>query len=477
MTTLNERNIGPILFFRGFAAGRLQLAALVIQCGHCPVPSVSDDTGPVAAESLAQCRDIQVLRYCLSLPARSGAAYRYNGARYALNADFQNDLRIAFVACNGKERGDQERDPVTRNALWRRLGSEHARAPFQLLLHGGDQLYADEMLDAHAVAQDWIRQRDLSPPDSGTLAIMEQRLRADLFQRYAQLYAQNDPSWLMARVPSLCIWDDHDICDGWGSLTPEQLDHPVGQSVFRVARECFLLFQQASTAEALPQHFLDRSGTSLSWSVRTPGLSIIAPDLRSERRPDRVMGPHGHRALRQALHAARGDRILLLSSVPALGPRLSWIEKLLMWIPKLQKYEDDLRDQWQSRAHRVEWQSFLRDLIESHGPKPAAVTALSGEIHLATRGTLDSAAGPLHQLVSSGVAHPPPPEAYARALGWLARFGESPLPNHRLRLLPLPGLRDVYTAERNYLVLERQRDAWSAAWELEHSGRTPALRI
>ncbi|MHA7833178.1 MAG: alkaline phosphatase D family protein, partial [Algiphilus sp.] len=382
MSTLSERNIGPILFFRGFSEGRVQLAALVIQCGGCPVPTVRDDQGPVAAEVLARCGAFQVLRYRFSLPARSGAAYRYNGARYALNADFQNDLRIAFVACNGKEHGDQQRDPVVRNALWRRLGSEHARAPFQLLLHGGDQLYADEMLDAHPVAQDWIRRRDLSPPDSGTLAIMEQRLRADLFQRYAQLYAQNDPAWVMARVPSLCIWDDHDICDGWGSLTPEQLDHPVGQAVFRVARECFLLFQQASTADALPQSFLDRNGSSLSWSVRTPGLSIIAPDLRSERRPDRVMGPQGHRALRHALQAARGDRILLLSSVPALGPRLSWVEKLLLWIPKLQKYEDDLRDQWQSRAHRVEWQSFLRDLLESHTAPATTVTVLSGEIHL-----------------------------------------------------------------------------------------------
>lgn len=477
MTTLSERNIGPILFFRGFAEARVHLAALVIQCGNCPAPTVSDDQGPVTAELLARCGDIQLLRFQFSLPARSGAAYRYNGARYALNADFQNDVRLAFVACNGKERGDQERDPVVRNVMWRRLGSEHARAAFQLLLHGGDQIYADEMLHAHPVALDWIQRRDLSPPDAGTLAILEQRLRADLFQRYAQLYAQTDPAWLMARVPSLCIWDDHDICDGWGSLSAEQLDHPVGHTVFRVARECFLLFQQACTAESLPPAFLDPTGSSLSWSVQTPGLSIIAPDLRSERRPDRVMGLHGHRALRRALHRARGDRILVLSSVPALGPRLSWVETLLPLVPKLRKYEDDLRDQWQSRAHRVEWQSFLRDLLESHAAPPAAVTVLSGEIHLATRGTLDSAVGPLHQLVSSGVTHPPPPEAYARGLGWLARFGASPLPDHRLRLHPLPQRREVYTAERNYLVVERQRQQWRAAWELEVGGRTPPLLI
>jgi len=477
VTTQAARNIGPILFFRGLSEGRVQLAALVIQCGTNQPPSVRDDHGPVTPELLATSGDINVLRFLFSLPARSGAAYRYNGARYALNGDFHGDLRLAFVACNGQERGDLVRAPATRNALWRRLGSEHARAPFQLLLHGGDQIYADEMLDAHPVAQDWIHNRDLSPPDTGTLAILEQRLREDLFRRYAALYAQNEPAWLMARVPSLCIWDDHDICDGWGSLHPEQLDSPVGQSVFRVARECFLLFQQACSPDALPPASLDASGTSLSWAVRTPGLAIVAPDLRSERRPDRVMGPKGHAALRKALSTTKGERILVLSSVPALGPRLSWIERMMLWMPKLQKYEDDLRDQWQSRAHRVEWQSFLRDLLQVHGAPQAAVTILSGEIHLATRGTLDTAAGPIHQLVSSGIAHPPPPETYARALGWLARFGQSPLPQHRLRLHGLPGQDTVYTAERNFLVLERQRTGWSAYWELEQSGRTPPLAL
>lgn len=477
MTTQAARNIGPILFFRGLAEGRVQLAAIVIQNGTTQAPTVSDDQGPVTAETLAVCGEFTVLRFRFSLPARSGAAYRYNGARYALNADFQGDLRLAFVACNGQEHGDGQRPAGTRNALWRRLGSEHARSPFQLLLHGGDQIYADEMLDAHAVAKDWIRNRDLSPPDTGTLAILEQRLRHELFQRYAALYAQIDPAWLMARVPSLCMWDDHDICDGWGSIYPEQLDSPVGQCVFRVARECFLLFQQGCGAQELPPLCLDPTGTSLSWTVRMPGLSIVAPDLRSERRPDRVMGPHGHAALRKALGATRGERVLVLSSVPALGPRLSWIEAMMGVIPKLQKYEDDLRDQWQSRAHRVEWQSFLRDLLDAHRAESAAVTVLSGEIHLATRATLDTPVGPIHQLVSSGIAHPSPPESYARALGWLARVGQSPLPTHRLRLHALPGQRSIYMAERNFLVLERQRAGWSAHWELEHSGRTPPLAL
>jgi hypothetical protein len=54
-------------------------------------------------------------------------------------------LRIAFTACNGYE--DERTGSVSpgRNRLWRKLAAEHARASFHLLLHGGDQLYADSV--------------------------------------------------------------------------------------------------------------------------------------------------------------------------------------------------------------------------------------------------------------------------------------------------------------------------------------------
>lgn len=85
--------------------------------------------------------------------------------------------------------------------------------------------------------------------------------------------------------------------------------------------------------------------------------------------------------------------------------------------------------------------------------------------------------GPIHQLVASGITHPPPPAAWARILGALARLGEAPLPQHPIRLHPLPGQSTVYTAQRNYLILERVENRWRAWWELEHDGATPVLPL
>ena len=102
---------------------------------------------------------------------------------------------------------------------------------------------------------------------------------------------------------------------------------------------------------------------------------------------------------------------------------------------------------------------------------------LSGEIHLATRATMKTGAGELHQLIASGIAHPPPPTAYARVLGALAWLGEAPLERHPITLHPLPGQSGIYACERNFLVLERAGGAWSASWDLEESGQTPRLVI
>lgn len=41
----------------------------------------------------------------------------------------------------------------------------------------------------------------------------------------------------------------------------------------------------------------------------------------------------------------------------------------------------------------------------------------------------------------------------------------------------IPGQRQRYVAERNYLVLERSGSDWSAAWEFEAAGRSPALPL
>ena len=458
--------------------GRVELTALLVGDPSDESGPLSTDLGQIDATPIRGKWEHRVSQYSFSLPARSDAWYAVDGERYEVNAAFDGDLRVAYVACNGQEHGDLDRPITERNALWRRLCQQHDEQPFQLLLHGGDQVYADEVLEAHPRLRQWDQgQIDGVGEEIGPDGPVTQALRRAYFKRYVEVLGQPEIAWLMARVPSLAMWDDHDICDGWGSLPVRMLDAPVGRRLFESAREHFLLFQLGVAPGTTPAACPDRSGTSLCWHHRLPGLHVIAPDLRSERRPDRVMGTPGWEALETALGQIREERVLLMSSVPALGPRLSWLEALMHLTPWMEKYEDDLRDQWQSRAHRNEWRAFLERLAEVHARAGVSVTVLSGEIHLATRGTLHVPPAPVHQLVASGIAHPPAPRIYARTLGALARLGEAPLPGHPIRLHPLPGKKAIYTAQRNYLVLERTAGSWHAWWELEQDGPTACIAL
>ena len=472
--------VGPVLFARDGQGDRYRLSALLIlHRDRDPPPLRPMDGAAVRPRRLASASDGTAWRYDFALPAVRDAAYRLGDASYPVAADLAGDMRIAYVSCNGQERADESRPLDERNGMWRRLAEEHDRAAFGLMLHGGDQLYADEVVRAHPTLTAWSRASLRDKPAfrfADEIALAAERY---LFRRYANLYAQPEMAYLLARVPSIMMWDDHDIFDGWGSLPPPLLDSAVGQGLFANARRMFMLFQMGATDAAAPGATRDGVGKSLTQTVAFPDFEVIAPDLRSERRPDRIMGPDGWSAVSRALDTDRSPkRRFLMSSVPLLGPRLSWVERLIGVVPKLKQLEDDLRDQWQSRAHRREWQRFLRLLERAVAGGNGALTVLSGEIHLATRGemTLDGG-GVLRQLVASGIAHPPPPKLYARALGWLATLGEDPLPGQPIRLKALPGRRRIYVAERNYLVLERRDGRWSASWELEDSGRTPPLAI
>lgn len=473
--------IGPILYARGGDGRVNHLSALVIRPEGEPFPHlrVTESELTVPGHEIAQRCGFVVRRYDFELPAGRAASYSLADEVFEVAAPDAPDCRYAYVSCNGCEEGDTERPLAERDVMWSRLVHDHERQPFALLLQGGDQLYADDVLSCHPDVEAWW---SAEPADtarfSATLDVRE-AIRRFYFSHYRLIFARPTMRYLAARVPSIMMWDDHDIFDGWGSHATARLDSPIGRCVFEEARDAFALFQLGGAVDALPLTVLDRTGANLGQAVRYPGRSVIAPDLRSERRPDRVLGEAGWRSMERLIaETPVADRMLLMSSVPVLGPRLSWAEAVADVLPHARNYQDDLRDQWQSRYHRAEWTRFLKLVVDWRRQGKGEITFLSGEIHLATRGELDLQDGSvIHQLVASGISHPAPGPGYPLILTLLSRFGESPLKGCAMRARRLPRALKTYVGERNYLILAAEADRWTAQWELEISGRTPPLAI
>ena len=465
--------MGPVLYFRGLAAGRCHLAALIVAPSGSMPPNLSlSEGGKASPERLGERLGLTVWRYTFSIPAsdsESRCAYTIGPHTWPLSAPTVGPLRLAFTACNGSEDDDPAVGDPNRNERWRHLADEHARAPFHLLIQGGDQMYADRVWQDLPDLAAWRRQsrqaQRLAPMPPETAEAV-----ADFyFQRYCRLWSQSELAPLLASIPSVMMWDDHDIFDGWGSHPKALQCCPVYRGIWSAARDHFALFQLGARPDRLPAGIGDPAGSHFGWAFAMGGMGVIAPDLRSARMPTQVMSDAGWRWLEQALQGLRDcHHVLLVSTVPVVHVALRPLERFLFWIPRQQLYQDDLRDQWQSYAHQVEWRRLVQMLLDFSEQTQTAVTLLSGEIHLGAFGCVERGRTRLYQLISSGIVHPAPPALVARLLHWLSRRPHALTDDICMRMLSLPQIDSRYLAARNWLSIASSSDAaLDVKWHVE----------
>lgn len=458
---------GPVLYWRGTSDGRWEVAIMI---------GAASGSAPPALEIEGRYRDWEPIGAFEGITfhrADTGPAlseqervvpYGVGGERFAVTLPGRQRLRLAFMTCNGQERKTLEQteaDP-RRNALWREMAAVHGDRPLHLLLHGGDQLYADmvwkRVPELAALDRRWsMRKVAHATLSAEALA----RIRAYYHCRYLRLWTQPDIRPLLAAVPSAMMWDDHDIFDGWGSHLPELGSSPAFLGLYKQAREAFQLFQLARRdGEAVAGH-LAPDGHHFSWLYRAGPLAVLAPDLRSTRTRRRVMDERVWQDLERAMGTLDdAETLVLVSSVPIVNLGLAGLERVLDRVRMPILYhrhfiKDDLRDQWQSPYHAAEWARLIR-LLAGFAERPGrSVVVLSGEVHYGAFGHAELGNGArLCQLISSGIAHPPPRAATIAAWRLFGRVPDPGVPGVRLAMDDVPGWGRPMLRRRNWLELE-----------------------
>ena len=64
---------------------------------------------------------------------------------------------------------------------------------------------------------------------------------------YYERWNQPETALMLASIPNVMMWDDHDIFDGWGSYPAEIQNGDVHQTIFAQAKQYFELFQMRSS--------------------------------------------------------------------------------------------------------------------------------------------------------------------------------------------------------------------------------------
>lgn len=466
--------LGPILRLRAVEPdpARWRVSVLVVMNGAAaPTLSWMSSAQAEAAAPVLLAEFSGQRVWSIELGVTRGAAaaeveYRLGGAaswRFTVPARSERP-RMVYASCNGFSSLKAAKSVKEPFALWREVNEAQAQAPYHLLMLGGDQVYADPMWETIDDLAEWSQRGSFLANITPMSAALAGQVDRFYFELYCKRWAQPQLAAALASIPTLMMWDDHDIFDGWGSHPEARQRSPVFQGLFAAARRWFCVFQLHRRFETATAEFL-ASGANLSYAQRIDDLAIVTLDLRSERSNTQVMSPAAWDAAFRWIDRQQGlKHLILMTSIPVVYVDLATVEDALGFIPGQQELEDDLRDHWSSRSHHGERLRMIHRLLDFGRARGTRVTIVSGDVHVAALGLIESsregAVQTISQLVSSGIVHPPAPAIVAYALGKLFGGGETIDRGIELTMQAFPGGKRRMIAARNWLSLEPD-----LAWE------------
>ncbi len=550
-----ELKVGPILSYRNTEWSQTQrswrVTALIgLADGDPPPDVVVENVQGARPLKLASVAGITLWRYDLTV-ALQATERRVLYSFHAIPREWEftapalgQDVRCAYVSCNGfSDPRAMRKLAYQAGAVWQDLLTNHDRrlhasAPidkeqrwhldqghgtdvqrFHVLMMGGDQMYFDSIWEDNDELKEWA---DLAR-DAQLAYPVSEKLERDILHYYFETYCkrwlkparggwahdtqERDCADAMARIPTIMMWDDHDIFDGWGSYTQEMQNSAVAQTLFQAARRAFWVYQLQQPLELLPPLTIDQEKYAddapqfapISWSKVLAGDPLALPlldgqpgfsssfnlgscralvlDLRTERSRNQILSEPTWQAIDRALQdmpekpapgSPRTTHLLVLSSVPVAHPKLSVAEALLDSFGSehvIESNADDLKDHWSHDDHEPQRKRLTRLLLKYAGDKRFRTCIVSGDVHVAAWGNLYRAdAGPdknwlrIQQFTSSGVLHPAPSGPIEGLFVSLLNSASAKVQHidteHRCEMMLFPAHRKYMMAARNWLALE-----------------------
>jgi phosphodiesterase/alkaline phosphatase D-like protein len=278
-------------------------------------------------------------------------------------------------------------------AIYPAIRDDLLRAGGQFMLLAGDQIYSDE-LKPISVRRALSSFGPDGPPD------------AELLDRYRRTYRgffnQTGIRALRETFPTLCIWDDHDIFDNWGSTAEKS---PTDHHLFAAACRAYSEYQHARNPDG------DNDTPPFYWIQRWGDIAIVALDLRGARdyESGTMAGVEQWEWLHDWLTSQEASNIatmFVMSSVPVTHTA-RWFARSFDYVPK--RFAESIRDRWCSTGF-IDSRNRLLDALfawEAAGQHRQAFF-LSGDVHSASAFTIRERNGPgvIHQITSSAMTTP-----------------------------------------------------------------------
>ena len=300
--------------------------------------------------------------------------------------------KFAYASCNGFSSPDLLAKTDEPYLLWDKLIEQHGNEPFSILIMGGDQVYADELWSKVKELEEWSRLNMNDKIKRKATKAMIRNLDTFYESLYIKKWSDEQMSLCLASIPTVMMWDDHDIFDGWGSYPQELLDCDVYQNIFKTAKKYFEIFQIRSLKN---QTLLTKDRTHFSFALKFRNYHILGLDNRTQRSIYQVMGNDQWKDLNTYLDEnILNDNLLVLSAVPVVYRDFSLTENLVDFTSWQEELTDDLKDHWRAKEHQGERMRLIMRLfmnIEKRkvSKRNTRTVILSGDVHVGSLGVIN----------------------------------------------------------------------------------------
>lgn len=319
----------------------------------------------------------------------------------------------------------RQKDPISDNVIFPtgpEVLSPLTAAP-RMIIGTGDQIYTDAAYEGfngsdgedHPISG-WNFKRH-PMPISKVKAI--ESFKVFLHKTYLNFYSFNALEYAHQKLPSLNVWDDHEIRDGWGSHGDEY-KRENGQyklassleSYFRASREAYIA-HQFLLGPSRPE-----SSQSLHQIFEVGGKKGFAFDLRSHRNINekKVVNEDQMQAFKAWCSQLHGnEEVIIVSSIPLFFDYSNTSKSLSELIYGI---SDDKNDSWNSKYNRCQRNEVVEELISLRKTRKARPIILSGDVHVGAlseiwytpfdkkgKTIIDSAQVLCYQLIASGLSH------------------------------------------------------------------------
>lgn len=328
--------------------------------------------------------------------------------------------KFAYASCNGFSSPDLLAKIDEPYRLWDLLTYQHTQEPFSILIMGGDQVYADELWSKVKELEEWSRLDMNEKVRRKATKGMIKNLNDFYENLYIKKWSDEQMSLALASIPTVMMWDDHDIFDGWGSYPQEMLDCDVYKNIFDIACKYFEIFQIRSIKN---ETLLTKDKSHFAFALKFRNYHILGLDNRAQRTLKQVMGSNQWQKINEYLdNEILDDNLIVLSAVPVVYRDFSLTESLVDFTSWQEELTDDLKDHWRAKEHQGERMRLIMRLFGNINKRKETksntrTVILSGDVHVGSLGVINDHANKskIHQVVSSGIVHTPP--TYVEWLG------------------------------------------------------------